>query len=119
MTRGTIGDRPKAILCLVITAILWSLGGILIKLVNSNALAIAGTRSAFAALIIFLYLRKPRFTWSAAQIGAALAYTATVILFVAAKQADYCCQRHTSPVHSAGLCGHIRRLVVEREGKAL
>jgi len=105
MTRGTIGDRPKAILCLVITAILWSLGGILIKLVNSNALAIAGTRSAFAALIIFLYLRKPRFTWSAAQIGAALAYTATVILFVAANKlttaANAILLQYTAPVYVA------------------
>lgn len=107
MTRKKMGDRPKAILYLIITAIMWSLGGILIKLVNSNPLAIAGTRSAIASLIILLYLRKPKFTWSAAQIGAALSYTGTVILFVAANKmttaANAILLQYTSPVYVAAL----------------
>jgi len=84
MPQKLAGSRPKAILYLVLTAVMWSLGGILIKLVNSNALAIAGTRSAIASLIIWIYLKKPKFTWSAAQIGAALAYTGTVLFIVSA-----------------------------------
>lgn len=77
-------ERTKALLLLVVTAILWSLGGLLIKSVDANPLAIAGTRSAIAAVMLLLVLRKPKFTWSFAQIGAALAYAATTILFVTA-----------------------------------
>lgn len=105
MSRNSLGNRPKAILYLVITALLWSLGGLLIKLVNANALAIAGTRSAIASLIIWMYLRKPKFTWSAAQIGAALAYTGTVIFFVVANKlttaANAILLQYTAPVYVA------------------
>ncbi len=77
-------NRKKALLLLVATAILWSTGGILIKSVDWNPLAIAGMRSAIAAVMIFLYMGRPRFVWSAAQIGGALSYAGTVILFVTA-----------------------------------
>ena len=43
-------ERTKALLLLAVTATLWSLGGLLIKSVNANPLAIAGTRSAIAAV---------------------------------------------------------------------
>jgi drug/metabolite transporter (DMT)-like permease len=76
--------RKKALLLLIATAILWSTGGILIKSVNWNPLAIAGMRSAIAGIVILLYLRRPRFSWSAAQIGGAITYAGTVILFVTA-----------------------------------
>ena len=64
--------------------VLWSLGGLLIKWVEWNPLAISGARSAIAAVILLVVLRQPRITWSLAQVGGAMAYAATVILFVAA-----------------------------------
>ncbi|MGI5997460.1 MAG: DMT family transporter [Lutispora sp.] len=79
-------DRYKAILFLVLASILWSTGGILIKAVDWNPIAIAGSRSLISSIVVLLYLRKPRFTWSKAQLGGALSYTATVILFVAANK---------------------------------
>jgi len=81
-----LNKRSKAILLLIITATLWSTGGLLIKSVNWNPLAIAGTRSAISAMVLYLYIRKPNFTWSKSQLGAALAYAATVILFVSANK---------------------------------
>jgi len=75
-------DRKRALLLLAITAVLWSTGGLLIKSVAINPLAIAGIRSAIASVIIFIYLRRPRFIWSPAQIGGAIACAATFILFV-------------------------------------
>ncbi|HXG64897.1 MAG TPA: DMT family transporter [Blastocatellia bacterium] len=99
------GERQKAIVYLIITAVLWSLGGLLIKLVSWNPMAIAGARSAIAALTVFLFLRRPRFTWSAAQLGAALFYAATVILFVAATKlttaANAILLQYTAPVYIA------------------
>jgi drug/metabolite transporter (DMT)-like permease len=77
-------NRKKALLLLIATAILWSTGGLLIKSVNWNPLAIAGMRSAIATVVILLYMGRPRFTWSAAQIGGAVTYAGTVILFVTA-----------------------------------
>ncbi|MDR3596072.1 EamA family transporter [Clostridium sp.] len=48
--------RKKAILYLVTASILWSIGGLFIKLVNWNPLAIAGVRSGIAAIVMLLYL---------------------------------------------------------------
>lgn len=97
--------RNKAILFLVITAVLWSTGGVLIKLVNWNAIAIAGTRSLIAALTILIFLHKPKFTWSFAQIGGAVSYSATVILFVCATKmttaANAILLQYTAPVYVA------------------
>lgn len=79
-------DRYKAMLFLVLASILWSTGGILIKAVDWNPIAIAGSRSLIASIVVFLYLRKPKLTWSKAQLGGAFSYAATVILFVAANK---------------------------------
>jgi len=77
-------QRPRAIILLVGTAILWSLGGLLIKSVNANPMAIAGSRSAIVVVLLLTVLKKPKMTWSFAQVWAAMAYAATSILFVTA-----------------------------------
>ena len=56
------------------------------KLLPWNALAITGARSAITSIVIWVYLRHPRFTWSGAQIGGALTLALTQILFVSATQ---------------------------------
>ena len=98
-------ERTKALLLLAVTAILWSLGGLLIKSVDANPLAIAGTRSAIAAVMLLLVLKKPKFTWSFAQLGAALAYAATTTLFVTATKtttaANAIFLQSTAPIYVA------------------
>ncbi|HBE77950.1 MAG TPA: EamA family transporter [Firmicutes bacterium] len=100
-------ERNQAIFLLVITSILWSLGGLLIKSVSWNPLAIAGTRSIIAAGVMLLFNRKLRFTWSSAQIGGALAYAATVTLFVIANKLTTAVNaillQYTAPVYTAFL----------------
>ena len=77
----------RAVLMLVVTALLWSLGGVLIKTVDWHPVAIAGTRSLIGAALIGLAFRHElHFTGSAAQIGGALAYAGTVVLFVIANK---------------------------------
>lgn len=78
--------RTRAIIYLIITAVLWSLGGVLIKSVKWNPIAIAGARSAISSLLILAYIRKPKFTWSSDQILASIFYAGTVILFVSANK---------------------------------
>jgi len=88
-----------------VTAVLWSSGGLLIKAVSWNPIAIAGTRSAIAALLLLAVIRRPQFTWSSAQIGGAVAYAVTVILFVAANKlttaANAILLQYTSPIYAA------------------
>lgn len=101
----TVNKRPRAILFLIITATLWSLGGLLIKSVNSNPLAIAGMRSGISAVLILAATGKPKLNWSFAQIGAALSYAATVLLFVAANKnttaANAILIQYTAPIYVA------------------
>ena len=98
-------DRTKAIIQLIIASILWSTGGLLIKLVDWNPIAIAGSRSFIAGLVIFAYLKKPKITMSKPQVVGAIAYAATVILFVMANKmttsANAIMLQYTSPAFVA------------------
>jgi drug/metabolite transporter (DMT)-like permease len=103
MTNAT--DRRRAIIFLVIAAILFSTAGFLIKLVQLPALAVAGGRSAIASLVILAYMRRPKFTWSVTQIGCAIAYCGTVLFFVMANKmttaANAILLQYTAPVYIA------------------
>lgn len=81
-----MNDRLKAIIQLVIASVLWSTGGLLIKLVDWNPVAIAGSRSLIAGLLILFYLKKPVITLSRPQLIGAGSYASTVILFVIANK---------------------------------
>ena len=87
---------------LVLTAILWSLAGLLIKSITWNAPAIAGGRSAIAAVVLLFVVRRRHFTWSPVQIGGAIAYAVTVTLFVLANKlttaANAILLQYTAPV---------------------
>jgi len=78
--------RRRAIGALVLTTLMWSSSGVLIKLINWNPVAIAGARSAVSALVLLAYLRRPRFTWSASQLLGAFFYAAMMFAFVAANK---------------------------------
>jgi len=79
-----MNERKKAIIVLVVCAVLWSIGGVLIKWVQWHPMAIMGTRSAIAAAVLWIVARRPHFDWSKEQIGGAVAYAATVMLYVPA-----------------------------------
>ncbi|MBL8260472.1 MAG: DMT family transporter [Candidatus Competibacteraceae bacterium] len=103
---ATDSVHRRAVLMLLATALLWSLGGLLIKWVDWNALAIAGMRSLIGAAVIGLIFRKElRFTGSFEQIGAAVAYAGTVVLFVVANKlttaANAILLQYTAPVYVA------------------
>jgi len=94
-----------SILYLLITAILWSTGGLLIQSIDAHPFAIAGSRSMIAGVLLWVYLRKPRFTFSKAQLAGALFYALTVILFVLANKltsaANAILLQYTGPIHVA------------------
>jgi drug/metabolite transporter (DMT)-like permease len=74
------------VLAMAATAFLWSIAGLFIKVVDWHPLTIAGCRSLIASVVILLYLRRPRFHFSFAQIAAALANAMTMLLFVSANK---------------------------------
>jgi len=105
LTSGSRGERRRAIVLLIVTAILWSSGGLLIKSVSWNPIAIAGARSAITALLLLAYIRRPHLTWSTVQIGGAIAYAVTVLLFITANKlttaANAILLQYSSPIYVA------------------
>ncbi len=65
-------------------ALCFSLGGVLIKWVDWNPMAIAGARSGIAAVLVYLVFPRMRITWSFHQLAGAGAYTANMLFFVIA-----------------------------------
>ncbi|MDF2840732.1 MAG: rane protein [Clostridia bacterium] len=104
-------QSTKYIAIMILTSVLWSSGGILIKLVNVGPLAVSGLRSLIAAAIIFIYLKKPKFTWSLYQVLGAVAYASMAITFVAATRlttsANAVLLQYTAPIYVAILGGVI------------
>jgi drug/metabolite transporter (DMT)-like permease len=90
---------------LLLAALLWSLGGVLIKSIDWHPMAIAGGRSAIAIPVMLACIGWPRFTFSRAQIGGALAYAGTVALFVFATRmttaANAIFLQYTAPIYVA------------------
>lgn len=100
-------DRAAGLAAMAGCALLWSTAGLLIKVLDWNAFAIAGGRSTVAAVFIFIWLKRPKFTLSFPQIGAALAHTATMLLFVYANKhttsANAILLQYGAPIYTAFL----------------
>jgi len=79
-------SNAKGPLLIAATAVLWSFAGILIKLVPWDAMTIVGIRSLIAGIVMAVYMRRPRITFSPAVILGGLSLTATTILFVFANK---------------------------------
>jgi len=98
-------DRGLGALALAATAFFWSLAGLLIKLIDWNPFAIACGRSVVAAVFLLLWMRKPKLTFSGPQIGAAIASSATMLLFIYANKATTAANaillQYGSPIYTA------------------
>jgi drug/metabolite transporter (DMT)-like permease len=111
MGGGPVKDRAhhQSVGRLLIAAVCWSLGGVLIKSVAWPPFAVAGGRGLIAAVFLALLRgRDLRFTWSRVQLGGALAYALTTVSFVAATKlttaANAILIQYTAPVY-VGLAG--------------
>ena len=68
-------EHSRAIVFLLLAALLWSTGGLFIKWVDWNGMAISGVRSLISALVIGVAFRKDlKITWSATQLLCAVVY---------------------------------------------
>ena len=79
-------SRKTAIGLLILTGVLWSTAGFMIKMIPWPPLAIAGLRSGFAATVIFFYSRPKEFTFGNNTWGGALCYALMVLCFVTANK---------------------------------
>jgi len=94
-------------------AILWSSGGLLIKLVDLNSIAIAGFRSIIASFVVMIFLKKSVFTFSWNKVFGAISYASMVIFFVSATKATTAANaillQYTAPIYIAILGGWLLR----------
>lgn len=79
-------SKSAGIAAMAATAILWSIAGLFIKVIDWNPIAIAGSRSLIASAVILIYLRHPSIHLSFPQVAAAVANAATMLLFVSANK---------------------------------
>ena len=95
-------EHTRAIGQLLLAALFWSLGGLLIKSADWPPLAVAGGRGIVAAVFLFLTNRRLRFTFSPVQLTAAFAYAGCTVLFVTATKlttaANAILLQYTAPV---------------------
>ena len=108
MRGGSLKDpaHRKSVGLLLIAAVCWSLGGVLIKSVPWPPLAVASGRGLIAAVFLSLFRgRGLRFTWTGVQLGGALAYALTTVSFVMATKlttaANAILIQYTAPVFVA------------------
>ena len=87
------------------TATLWSLGGLWVKFIDWNPVAITGARSLVAFVVIGAVMPKAltQLTWDA--VPSAIAYAAVMFLFVLATKlttaANAVFLHYTAPIHIA------------------
>lgn len=100
-----MNPKTKGVLLLLLTASMWSTGGVLMKAMSWTGPQIAGLRSLIAALTILIYIRKPSFRFTKWRVLAIISYAATVCCFSIANKhtsaANAILLQYTAPIYSA------------------
>jgi DME family drug/metabolite transporter len=79
-----ISEHNKGILAVFLTAILWSSGGLFIKLISLDSMELSFFRCAIAAIVFALMFRKRILKLNSLALLNSFAYAAVLILFVIA-----------------------------------
>lgn len=107
ITQTSYDERKKSVTFLAIAAIMWSTGGILIKLIKWNPVAISGGRSLLAFVTLMIIAKRPHIKITKVKLGAAFAYAGTVLCFVVANKlttsANAILLQYTAPIYVAVL----------------
>ncbi len=98
-----LADHRKGMLAVIVAALLWSTGGIFIKLISLNALQLSCLRSVFAALVFIILFRKKLLEVNTLTIINAISYAGILILFVVATKmttaANAIFLQYTAPIY--------------------
>jgi drug/metabolite transporter, DME family len=96
-------EHQKGIIAVLIAAILWSSGGILIKLVNLHPMQISFFRGIFAALVFAIIFRKKALVFNGMTFVNGIFYAGILILFVIATKlttaANAIFLQYTAPIY--------------------
>jgi drug/metabolite transporter (DMT)-like permease len=96
-------EHRKGIIAVLIAAVLWSSGGILIKLVTLHPMQISFFRGIFAALVFAIIFRKKAFIFNWMTFVNGIFYAAILILFVIATKlttaANAIFLQYTAPIY--------------------
>lgn len=96
-------EHQKGIIAIVIAALLWSTGGLFIKLISLNAFQLSFFRSIFTALTFLTLFRKKTFVFNKLTIINGLFYAGILILFVMATKlttaANAIFLQYTAPIY--------------------
>lgn len=100
-----MNQTKKAMLMMLLTAFLWSLAGVFIKLIEMDALAIVCMRSFSASLTMLFFIRRQKLPWSWPMLGGALSYMAfTYCIILSTKlttSATAVMMQYTAPIYVA------------------
>ena len=103
MEMQRLADHRKGILAVMVTALLWSTGGIFIKLISLNAFQLACLRSVFAALVFVVLFKKKLLEVNGLTFLNAVFYAGILILFVMATKmttaANAIFLQYTAPIY--------------------
>jgi len=96
-------DRRKAVLLLVITALLWSTSGVFIKALDWSPVSILAGRGLFTSIVFLLYLRRLPKDWNRWMLLAAAGSLTTQILFITSTKlttaANSIFLQYTAPIY--------------------
>jgi drug/metabolite transporter (DMT)-like permease len=99
---GSKPDLERGRVLIFLAALLWSLAGVFIKLLEIHPLTIVFYRSFFASLVFVPFLKSSQFHFTAAIIISVISYTAAITAFVSANKlttaANAIVLQYTAPV---------------------
>lgn len=98
-----MSEHRKGIIAIIIAALLWSTGGLFIKLISLDAYQLSFYRSIFSALTFVVLFRKKVFVFNTAILFNGLFYAGILILFVVATKlttaANAIFLQYTAPIY--------------------
>ncbi len=98
-----MSEHQKGIIAIIIAALLWSTGGLFIKLISLNAYQLSFYRSIFSALTFIVLFRKKVFVFNYSILLNGLFYAGILILFVVATKlttaANAIFLQYTAPIY--------------------
>lgn len=100
---NSLSERRKAVLFLVLAAVLWSTSGVLVKIMDWQPLAILAGRSLFGSIVFLIYLRRIPRRFNRWQLSAAAAFILTQFLFITSTKlttaANSIFLQYTAPIY--------------------
>lgn len=96
-------ERSRALLFLVLAAALWSTGGLMIKAISWDPIAILVGRNLFSSALLLVYLRRIPTHWTRWKVIAAVAHILTAFLFISSTKlttaANAIFLQYTAPIY--------------------